>query len=72
MSIIDRALRMGEAKKFKGYQQRVARINALEPEVEALSDEELRQHADELRERARNGEPLDDLLPETFAVVRET
>ncbi|HYM58755.1 MAG TPA: preprotein translocase subunit SecA, partial [Solirubrobacteraceae bacterium] len=42
-----------------------------EPELELLDDEELRAQADSLRERARNGEPLEGLLPETFAVVRE-
>src|ERR671917_557523 len=72
MSILDRALRLGEGKQFKQYAKRVERINAWEPELELLDDDELRGHADELRERARNGEPLDDLLPETFAVVRET
>ena len=53
---------MGEAKKFKGYEQRVARINGFEAELEHHSDEELREGADELRERARDGESLDDLL----------
>src|SRR6201987_4567688 len=72
MSILDRALRMGQAKKFKEYEQRVARINAFEPELEASADGELRELADELRERARNGESLDDLLFECFALVRET
>src|SRR5918998_798313 len=72
MSILDRALRLGEGKQFKQYAKRVDRINAWEPELELLEDDELRGHADRLRERARNGEPLDDLLPETFAVVRET
>ena len=71
MSFIDRALRMGEAKKFKTYEQRVARINAYEPEMESSTDEELREHADELRERARGGESLEDLLYECFALVRE-
>jgi preprotein translocase subunit SecA len=71
MSFLDRALRMGEAKKFKTYEQRVVRINAYEPEMESSTDEELREHADELRERARGGESLDDLLYECFALVRE-
>jgi preprotein translocase subunit SecA len=71
MSFLDRALRLGEGKKFKSYEQRVARISGYEPEMEASSDEELRAVADELRERARGGESLDDLLPETFALVRE-
>ncbi len=71
MSFLDRALRMGEAKKFKTYEQRVARINAFEPELEHYSDAELREAADELRERARNGESLEDLLYECFGLVRE-
>ena len=56
MSILDRALRMGEARQFKQYAKRVERINAWEPELELLDDEELRANADALRERARNGE----------------
>ena len=71
MTILDRALRMGEAKQFKRYAKRVDAINAWEPELELLDDEELRAQADRLRERARDGESLDDLLQETFAVVRE-
>ncbi len=71
MTILDRALRLGEAKQFKQYAKRVDRINSWEPELELLDDDELRQQADGLRERARNGESLDELLPETFALVRE-
>jgi len=69
--IIERALRAGEAGKYRAYQKRVARINAFEPEMELLDDAELREHADRLRERAHGGEPLDDLLHECFALVRE-
>jgi len=72
MALIERALRMGESKKFKEFEQRVARISNFEPEMELLEDAELRNTADALRERAGNGEPLDDLLPEAFALVRET
>jgi preprotein translocase subunit SecA len=71
MSFLDRALRMGEAKKFKTYEQRVDRINGYEPELEHYSDEELREEIDGLRERARDGESLDELLFECFAIVRE-
>jgi preprotein translocase subunit SecA len=71
MSFLDRALRMGEAKKFKTYEQRVGRINLYEDELQHYDDSELREAADELRERARNGESLDDLLYECFALVRE-
>ena len=69
--LIDRALRMGESKQFKEYQGRVESINRIEPEMELLDDAELKSEADELRKRAKDGEPLDDLLPEAFALVRE-
>jgi len=62
---------MGEAKQFKQFEKRVARINDFEPELELESMEELRARIDILREQARNGAKLDDLLPETFALVRE-
>jgi preprotein translocase subunit SecA len=69
--LIDRALRLGEGRKFKDYERRVDAINRIEPEMELLEDDELLAEADKLRERARNGEELDDLLPEAFALVRE-
>jgi preprotein translocase subunit SecA len=72
VSLLDRALNVGEAKKFKQYEKRVALIGAFEPELEHDTDGELRERMDGLRERAANGEPLDGLLPECFAVVRET
>ena len=71
-SILDRALNVGEAKKFKSYQKRVALINAFEGELEHDTDAELRERMDALRARAAEGESLDALLPECFAVVRET
>jgi preprotein translocase subunit SecA len=70
-ALIDRALRMGEARQFKQYEKRVASINRIEPEMELLDDAEIRQEADSLRQRAGNGEPLEDLLPEAFALTRE-
>src|SRR5882762_4240048 len=71
-SMLDRALNVGEAKKFKSYERRVALIGAFEAELEHDTDAELRERMDELRERARGGEELEALLPECFAVVRET
>src|SRR5437867_12778215 len=56
---------------LKAYGQVVRRINALEPEVSALSDEALRGKTAQFKERVANGEPLDKVLPEAFAVVRE-
>ena len=55
MTILDRALRMGEAKQFKRYAKRVDAINAWEPELELLDDEELRAQADRLREWVGRG-----------------
>ncbi|MFY9469127.1 MAG: preprotein translocase subunit SecA [Solirubrobacterales bacterium] len=71
MSLIDRALRMGEGKKFKQFEKQVERVNAFEPEFELLDDDELRTETAALRERAANGESLDDLLPHAFALTRE-
>src|SRR4051794_40380475 len=71
MSILDRALRMGEGKQFRQYAKRVELINAWEPELELMDDDELREQFATLRERAKSGESLEDLLPETFAIVRE-
>src|SRR3954447_14700338 len=71
MTLLDRALRIGEGKKFKEFERRVARIGDWEAELELDSDDELRERADVLRERARNGDALDELLPESFALTRE-
>jgi preprotein translocase subunit SecA len=71
MDLVTKALRAGEGRKFKAYQKRAEAINRFEPEMETLSDAELREEADSLRERARGGESLDDLLPEAFALTRE-
>src|ERR671916_587083 len=67
-SILQRALHVGEAKT---YEKRVARVNAYEPELELEEDHELLERMDSLRERARNGESLHDLMYECFAIVRE-
>src|SRR4051812_33553895 len=72
MSILERALRLGEAKQFKQYAKRVEAIGAWEPELELLEDEELRDQFQELkRRRQEDGESLDDLLAEAFALTRE-
>jgi preprotein translocase subunit SecA len=69
--ILDKALRMGEARQFKQYAKRVEAINRFEPELELLDDDEVKQQFAEVRERAADGESLDDLLPECFALTRE-
>ena len=71
MSILDRALRVGEGKKFKEFERNVELINAFEPELELETDEELRERYSGLRERYLDGEPLDALLYESFALTRE-
>jgi preprotein translocase subunit SecA len=57
---------------IKAYQKQVLQVNALEKGIAALSDDALRAKTDELRGRLSQGETLDQLLPEAFAVVRET
>lgn len=59
------------AREIKRYQKRVKAINALEPDMMALSDDELRGKTEEFRQRLANEEELDAILPEAFAVVRE-
>ncbi|WP_375185004.1 preprotein translocase subunit SecA [Aquabacterium sp.] len=56
---------------LKEYRRTVAKINALEPTFEPLSDEQLRAKTDEFKQRIAAGESLDAILPEAFAVVRE-
>ncbi|MEM7140785.1 MAG: preprotein translocase subunit SecA [Actinomycetota bacterium] len=71
MSIFDRVLRSGEGKKLKAVQALVPDINALEPEMQALSDDALKAKSGEFRSRLDQGEEPDDLLIESFAAVRE-
>jgi preprotein translocase subunit SecA len=58
-------------RELKRLRPLVAQINALEPSIQALSDEALREKTAEFRKRVADGETLDDLMPEAFAVVRE-
>src|SRR6185295_9924699 len=69
--IIDRALRLGEGRRLKEFQQRVEQVNRFEPELELLDDTEVRERADELRQRAREDDESLEQLPEAFALVRE-
>src|SRR5438876_3160520 len=56
---------------LKQYAQVVERVNALEPEIAALSDEELKAKTAVFKQRVANGEEIDSIMPEAFAVVRE-
>src|SRR3954465_8968274 len=58
-------------RELKRLRPIVAEVNALESSIQPLSDAELRGKTDEFRQRLANGETLDDILPEAFAVVRE-
>jgi preprotein translocase subunit SecA len=71
MSIFKRILSAGEGKKLKDLESIPPLVNALEDETKALSDEDLRAKTGEFRSRLEQGEYIDDLLPEAFAVVRE-
>ena len=70
-NLLTKILRMGEGRKVKALQRGVEAVSALEPEIEKLSDDELRAKTEEFRERLASGETLDDILHEAFAVVRE-
>jgi preprotein translocase subunit SecA len=70
--MFDRFLRAGEGKKLRALEALAPEIGALEPEMEGLSDEALQAKTGEFRQRLERGEDLDDLLMESFAVVRET
>src|SRR4030065_2676698 len=56
---------------LKQYRQTVTAINALETQIETLTDDELRAKTEAFKQRVQQGETLDALLPEAFAVVRE-
>jgi preprotein translocase subunit SecA len=71
MKILDRVLRAGDGKRVKALYGLVPEVNALAPEMAALSDDALRGKTAEFRSRLDRGEDLDDLLVEAFAVVRE-
>lgn len=71
MDILFKALRFGENKKIKVLEAKSNQVNEYEPEMSALSDEELRAKTDEFKQRLNEDETLDDILPEAYAVVRE-
>ncbi|HZY64440.1 MAG: preprotein translocase subunit SecA [Actinomycetota bacterium] len=70
-NLLTRILKFGEGRKVKTLWRQVEVVSALEPRIESLSDEQLRSMTGEFRERLDNGETLDDIMNEAFAVVRE-
>jgi preprotein translocase subunit SecA len=71
VAILDKILRAGEGRVVKDLQKAAKKVNEFEPAIVGLTDEQLRNKTIEFRQRLSNGEDLDDLLPEAFAVVRE-
>jgi preprotein translocase subunit SecA len=69
--VLDKILRAGEGKILRRLKAIADHINTLEPDYVEMTDAELRAQTDAFRERLADGETLDDLLPEAFAVVRE-
>ena len=70
-NFLSKILSFGADKDLKAYQRIVDKINALEPKMQAMSDEELQSQTEKFKTRYAEGESLDDLLPEAFATVRE-
>ncbi len=71
MGLLSKIFGDANEREVKRLWKRIEPINALEPEMARLSDSELRGKTEEFRNRLKQGETLDDLLPEAFAVVRE-
>ncbi|MCI6612382.1 MULTISPECIES: preprotein translocase subunit SecA [Mitsuokella] len=71
LGFIKRFLGDNNDKEIARYRKVVEKINALEPQMQALTDDKLTGYTNKFRERLANGETLDDILPEAFAVVRE-
>ncbi|HEY9280546.1 MAG TPA: preprotein translocase subunit SecA [Eoetvoesiella sp.] len=71
VSLLKKLIGSRNDRILKQYRKQVTQINALEPAMGALSDDQLKAKTDEFRQRFQAGTSLDDLLPEAFAVVRE-
>ena len=71
VAILDRILRAGEGKLLRELAKIADQVNSHEPRISSMSDDELREQTNIFKSRLGNGEELDDLLPEAFAVVRE-
>jgi hypothetical protein len=71
MGLLDTLLGNTSASRLKKLQPYIQRINAIEPQMKAMTDEQLRAQTVAFRERLKNGETLDDIMVEAFATVRE-
>lgn len=71
MGFLDNLFNMADKKELKKFNKIVDSIDSLEPKFESMSDKDLKDMTNVFKERLENGETLDDILPEAFAVVRE-
>ena len=71
VDIVDKALRMGEGHQLKKLENVAKAVNALEDEISALSDEDLKAQTPKFKQEIENGKSLDEIMPAAFATVRE-
>lgn len=71
MNLVDKILRIGEGKILRQLVRIAGEVNSIEPDIQRLSDDELKAKTEEFKTRLANGETLDDIMVEAFAVVRE-
>src|SRR2546423_15211890 len=71
LGTFEKVLRFGEGRRLKRLAEQAAYVTTLEPDVERLSDADLAAKTAEFKQRLENGEPLEDLLFEAYAAVRE-
>jgi preprotein translocase subunit SecA len=71
VSLLDKILRAGEGRQLRQLEKIAEEVNAFEPRVSALNDDELRGQTEKLKSELASGKSLDDILPEAFATVRE-
>ena len=71
MGLVEKIFGTHSENELKRIYPIVDRIEALEPDMKTLSDAELKEKTREFKQRLQNGETLDDILPEAYAVVRE-
>ena len=71
MGFLDSLFNMADKKELKNFQKIAEKIDEMESRFESMRDKELKNMTNEFKERLSNGETLDDILPEAFAVVRE-
>ena len=71
MGLVQKIFGTPSSREIKRIMPLVDRIESLRPQMKAMTDEQLRAKTDEFKRRLREGETLDDILPEAFAVCRE-